>query len=441
MLVLLGAGLSLFPVQGYDVSADSAVKLTPAEKEYLQLKRSVTFISQTNYPPFEFIDPYSERRGMMIELAQWISSEIGFHARFIDAPFAEAQAAIQNGSADVLTSFFYSDKRNQTFDFTQTVFHVPASIFVPADRPDIIDFYDLRGKTIAMQRGDYAREFLERRGLDFIKMPTASFGEAAAAVINGQADAVIGDEQIVLYYLYSNNLQQFLKIVGEPLYTGLNSMAVKEGHQLLQSILNKGIDHARTTGMLERLNRKWIGTPLPEPSVTPINWWALWPYAAMFFGLLVAVVLYNLHLRRVVAARTGELKRSELRLKAVIDGTDAGAWEWNLITDEAFYNDRWARMLGYELVELEPLSHELWRKLIHPEDLPRAEEKIRRHCQGEISSYHCEIRLRHKQGHWVWILDRGKVYEYAADGTPLLMAGTHVDISARKEAEAELRGA
>jgi len=438
LLFFLGVTLSLFSAQGYEPSADSAVVLTPAEKEYLQLKRSVTFISQTNYPPFEFIDPYSERRGMMIELAQWISSEIGFHARFTDSSFAEAQAAIQNGSADVLTSFFYSDKRNETFDFTQTVFQVPASIFVLAERPDITDFKGLRGKRIAMQRGDYAREFLERRGIDFIKIPTASFAEAAAAVINGQADAVIGDEQIVLYYLYSNNLQRYLKIVGEPLYTGLNSMAVKEGHELLQSILNKGINHARATGMLERLNRKWIGTPLPEPVDTSINWWAFWPYVAVFAGLLVAVVLYNLHLRRVVAVKTSELKRSERRLKGVIEGTAAGAWEWNLVTDETFYNDRWAQMLGYELAELAPWTHELWRMMIHPEDLPGAEEKIRRHCQGELSSYYCEVRLRHKQGHWVWILDRGKVYEYAADGTPLLMAGTHVDISARKAAEAEL---
>ncbi len=418
----------------------SSVELTAAERDYLNSKGSITFISQTSYPPFEFVDERferTERRGMMIELAQWISSEFGFHARFIDDGFADAQAAVLDGTADVLTSFFYSDKRDRMFDFTQTIFPVPASIFVISNRTDINSIDDLRGKRIAMQHGDYANDFLHDRSIPFTLIATDNFSEATTRVISGVADAVIGDEQIVLYYLYSNNLENLVKIVGEPLYTGLNSMAVKEDNRLLQSILNKGINHARASGMLERLNRKWIGTPLPSLDNRP-DLLALWPYLAGIVILLLAVSVWNLLLRRTVAARTAALRRNEQRLAAVIEGTRAGAWEWNLTTDECFYNDRWAQMLGYELAELEPLTHNLWRQFVHPEDLPRAEELIKSHCRGEIDDYRCEIRMRHKDGHWVWILDRGSICERDNDGLPLVMAGTHMDISARKQRDTEL---
>ncbi|WP_027390080.1 transporter substrate-binding domain-containing protein [Chrysiogenes arsenatis] len=81
------------------------LQLTPAEKEFLDSHHEIVFVSQTHYPPFEFIDDYGTRSGMMIELARWISSEVGFHARFIDTSFLEAQQALLSGEADILTSF------------------------------------------------------------------------------------------------------------------------------------------------------------------------------------------------------------------------------------------------------------------------------------------------------------------------------------------------
>ncbi|UCZ56121.1 transporter substrate-binding domain-containing protein [Desulfurispirillum indicum] len=300
----------------FSVNAHSAVHLSDDERDFLAQRQEVVFVSQTNYPPFEFSDDYGTRNGMMIELARWISAEIGFHARFLDMEFLEAQQAVLSGEADVLTSFFYSALRDETFDFTQTIFEVPASIFIAADRPDIRGLRDLHGKRIAMQRGDYAAEFLQQQNIDFEIVPTGSFAEAAEAVIRGRADAVIGDEQIVLYHLYRHNLYDRMKIVGEPLYIGLNSMAVKNGNAMLQSILNKGIDHAFSSGMLDRLNQKWLGTSIPGRS---INWIELWPYALALLGGIALVVLWNVQLQRVVASQTAQLRRNEQHLTATID--------------------------------------------------------------------------------------------------------------------------
>jgi hypothetical protein len=62
---------------------------------------------------------------------------------------------------------------------------------------------------------------------------------------------------------------------------------------------------------------------------------------------------------------------------------------------------------------------------------------LEKHLHKESEFYECELRLRHKNGQWVWILDRGKIVSWSQDGTPLLMSGTHQDISRQKHAEME----
>jgi PAS domain S-box-containing protein len=105
------------------------------------------------------------------------------------------------------------------------------------------------------------------------------------------------------------------------------------------------------------------------------------------------------------------------------------------------FSDRWAEIIGYTLDELAPVSIETWMKFAHPDDLKLSGELLERHFAGELDYYECESRMRHKDGHWVWVLDRGKVSSWTAEGKPLLMYGTHQDTSLRKNAEEELRQA
>jgi diguanylate cyclase (GGDEF)-like protein/PAS domain S-box-containing protein len=123
------------------------------------------------------------------------------------------------------------------------------------------------------------------------------------------------------------------------------------------------------------------------------------------------------------------------RLQATIEGTRTATWEWNVQTGETRFNERWAEIIGYRLEELAPVSIETWAHFAHPDDLERSNEVLQRHFAGESDYYECEARMRHRDGHWVWVLDRGRVFERDQEGRPLWMAGTHQDISAQKEAE------
>lgn len=120
------------------------------------------------------------------------------------------------------------------------------------------------------------------------------------------------------------------------------------------------------------------------------------------------------------------------RLENVIQGTALGTWEWNVQTGQTIFNARWAEMIGYTLQELEPISIETWTKFCHPEDLSKSGALLEKHFSGESDYYEFEGRMRHKDGHWVWILDRGKVIEWDNAGRPLWMFGTHLDITEKK---------
>ena len=130
---------------------------------------------------------------------------------------------------------------------------------------------------------------------------------------------------------------------------------------------------------------------------------------------------------------------SERRLAAVIDGTNIGTWEWNVQTGATVFNERWSEIVGYSLEELAPISIATWLELAHPDDLRHSNDMLKRHFAGELQHYDVECRMRHKDGHWVWVHDRGRVFRWTADGKPLLMSGTHADISEQKNAEAALR--
>ncbi|MGE7956527.1 putative bifunctional diguanylate cyclase/phosphodiesterase [Pseudomonas sp. NPDC089530] len=131
------------------------------------------------------------------------------------------------------------------------------------------------------------------------------------------------------------------------------------------------------------------------------------------------------------------LRKSEARLALALKASQLGLWDWNLQTDEVHHSQI------KELFGLEPesvrgmLSH--LKPLLHPEDLPLLKRALVEHLKGRTEDYLVEYRVRHGDGHWVWIEDRGRAVERGAGGRVLRMVGTRRDISASKEQEEQRR--
>lgn len=134
-----------------------------------------------------------------------------------------------------------------------------------------------------------------------------------------------------------------------------------------------------------------------------------------------------------------DLERERRRLAEIVWGAGVGTWEWNIETGEIRLNAQWAEMLGYTLGELGQTRIDTWYEFLHPDDRELSQTLVQSHFDGVTAAYECEARMRHKQGHWIWVLDRGRVVSRNAEGRPARMAGTHLDITARKQAEAALR--
>jgi diguanylate cyclase (GGDEF)-like protein/PAS domain S-box-containing protein len=124
-----------------------------------------------------------------------------------------------------------------------------------------------------------------------------------------------------------------------------------------------------------------------------------------------------------------------LRLLSVIEGARLGTWEWFIQTGETIFNDTWANIIGYKLDELQPTSIKTWINLCHPDDLKNSNDLLKKHFNGISDYYDIECRMKHKNGQWIWIHDRGKVIEWDKDGNPYKMYGTHSDITEKKELE------
>lgn len=133
------------------------------------------------------------------------------------------------------------------------------------------------------------------------------------------------------------------------------------------------------------------------------------------------------------------LLREQQRLKQTIEGTNIGTWEWIIPDNTIVYNERWASIVGYTIEELKPISKQTWIDLVHPDDKDIPDKALDKCFTKETEYYECEYRMKHKNGGWVWVHDRGKVIDWSNENKPLLMLGTHADITQRKNSEQELR--
>lgn len=142
----------------------------------------------------------------------------------------------------------------------------------------------------------------------------------------------------------------------------------------------------------------------------------------------------------VTARRQLEQKAAESSevLRLAMESTEDGLWDWDIPAGILKINARWLTMLGYEPAPQTTL--EFWStQLCHPDDLPEANRRLQEHMEGRTAMFEFEHRLRHKDGHYLWILGRAKVMARDAQGRALRIVGTNVDISSRKRAAEQLQ--
>ena len=153
-------------------------------------------------------------------------------------------------------------------------------------------------------------------------------------------------------------------------------------------------------------------------------------------GLPVNIMGININQSKEVTDQKMILEMNQY-LDLALEGANLGIWDWYIESGEVCFDKRWGDMLG---IPFDELKHELmtWESRVHPDDLEKAYEDIQNYLTGKTDKYENIHRMKHSDGHWVYILDHGKISERNSDGKPIRFTGTHFDITAQKEQELEI---
>jgi two-component system cell cycle sensor histidine kinase/response regulator CckA len=387
--------------------------------------------------PLSSLSPEGKPTGFAVDLVHAIAREMRFEVAPVVGPWDKILTAFKQGEADVLASVAYLPERAEFIDFAVSHLTFKAAIFRRDDSPPLGGVADIAKVRVAVARESFAYEYLRSRGLDRSPVFVNTLQEALEAVDAGRADAVLGTAVISAHLIRTRNFHRVVPagLVLDDLAYQLH-LGVRSGNVRLLATLNEGLARIRANGVYDRIYEEWIGPLEPRP----LRFKDVHPYLLPFAVLVAAVAGAFLWQRRLLvrlARQTDQIRASEERLALVLEGSSDGFWDWDMVTGRIERSERWATMLGYTLAEITP-THAGGASHIHADDLPNYriwEESL---TTGKSDRYEVEYRMRTKSGDWCWVLDRGKVVSRDANGRPLRMAGTHTDITKRKQTEAAL---
>lgn len=321
--VLLALGIILASLLGAGVYFNLALlkrpALSPSQREWLARKGKLVIAGDYAFPPFEYIEG-SEYKGFNVDLVYSLALNLGVEVELRPMLREDARKALEEGQVDAIQGMRYSPERAAIYGFSRPFLQIYSVIFVLADRHGIFSVNDLKGVKVAVQKGDIAYDYLSViPEINLIAVETQE--EGLKLLLEGQADAFVGNKWVGLFNLKKTGSEGKVKIVGSPLFSSPYCMAVKKGDEELLSILNVGLEILERNGTLAALYDKWFGVSpeiSPKVELAPILYRLS---GALVFFLTLSLLLYawNLTLRWEVRKGIATEKTLRKRLEALYE--------------------------------------------------------------------------------------------------------------------------
>ncbi len=433
------------------LSAISAVSITlspgleAAGDNFKPPLRILQSASELDYPPFALVRDDGTADGFSVELLKHVVKSVGMDVEINVGPWNKIRRELINGQIDVLPLVSYSQKRDESLDFTAPYLRMHGTILVRKGENKINSEADLKDREVLVMRGDTAHEYAVRNKLTDKLILTDSFEDALKQLAAGKHDAVIIQHLVGLQLIKKLNLSNVVSVrsfeesslkPGAQLLSGFEQkfcIAVKEGDKQLLARLNEGLSIVFASGIYNELYEKWFGPILPKPSVSPI---ILFRYIFfILFPVLVLIGFFGIwYLRREISRKTEIIKENEEMFSVVFNKSPIPV-SLSRLRDGVLIdvNESWIEAFGFD-------RDSVIGKTLSDLGISRiAAERVRLDTELRDKGYIHNMEVtgfRTKSNPSPILLTNVEVLEFASD--KLVYTSTQ-DITDRKQAEALLR--
>lgn len=268
--------------------------------------KSITVVMDDNYPPFVFRDSTGQVQGILVDTWALWQERTGIAVNLHAMDWAKAQQVMQSHQADVIDTIFLTEQRKRIYDFTAPYAKLDVPIFFHQSVSGIVNADSLKGFTVGVKDGDACIDVLREHGIDGIKK-YPSYTAVVSAASAGDVRVFCVDQPPAVYLLNQLGVEkEFRQSV--PLYSGEFHRAVHKGNAALLKVIEDGFGRI-TAAERQKIDQKWYGSEIATPGLLPY---------ARYFGyvllgasfLAMALLSWNLSLRRRVVSKTAELSQT-----------------------------------------------------------------------------------------------------------------------------------
>lgn len=411
--------------------------------------KSITVVTDNNYPPFMFRDAAGDVQGILKDTWALWQARTGVAVNLQATDWASAQQFLQAGRADVIDLIFDTPARETLYDFSAAYAEVKVPIFFHRSISGIVDASSLKGFTVGVKDGDACVDVLHRQGVDTIK-PYPSYSAVIAAAAAGELRVFCMGEPPAAYLLNQRAIEQDFR-QSMPLFSGQFHRAVRKGNTPLLTLLDDGFAKI-SAAEYQAIEKKWLGGPVHQ-HVDPL--YLRYVGYALAFAALLALLLggWSYALRQRVRAKTADLARSldELRAAQATNQETTNrllkiATRLPGMVYQYLLRPDGSACIPFASPAIQDIFHVSQDAVqedasavltnLHPDDRADVVLSIRTSAQ-HLSPWHQEFRVQFPDGTVRWLFGNS-LPEQLADGS-VLWHGFITDITERKKGEEKLR--
>ncbi len=398
------------------------ISLDNKEKRWIKAHPIVTY-SEVDWKPLSIIKN-NTMHGIMRDYLDIISQKTGIIFKYIPSnSWQEVLEKFKKNEIDMIPGVGSSSKELALGAASLSYASYPM-VIVTDNRYNFVDSLDdFKNKKISVPKYYTSYNFIVENYPDIKLLTTDNIANSLLNVETGKADAFVGHIATSLYYIaYTGSAN--LKVSGTTKFKFEHHYLVQNKYEELISIINKAIS---SISIYEKntINSNWIKTKIEKK----IDYSVIYKLLVVIIFIILIFIWKQYTLKKY----NKELKELKERMDLALGGNNDVIWDFNLITDELYVSDKWKDITGISKHHISYKAYE-WKKRIHPDDLKDTLKALNYNIYGKTKYLDLVYRLKHIDGHWLWIHMRGKTY-YDENKKAIRMSGTHTDITEKKELE------